>query len=61
MQIGDLVTHKDYPRSIGIIVKTYGTPTGDRVHPPTIQVRWWQEYFLVDTLGSVWLRRIECS
>jgi hypothetical protein len=60
MQVGDLVRHKDYPQSLAIIVETFGTPTGDRVHPPTIRIEWcvaptgyaseWS-----DTFGSVWL------
>ena len=60
MKIGDLVRHKDYPQSLAIIVETFGKPTGNRIHPPTIQVVWcvaptgyvsqW-----TDTFGSVWL------
>ena len=58
MKVGDLVRHKDYPQSLAIIVETFGTPTGDRIHPPTIRVEWcvqptdsgWTE-----TFGSVWL------
>ena len=61
MQVGDLVRHQDYPSSIGIITETYGTPTGDRVCPPTIRVHWAvpPSPHFVDLLGSVWLRRIK--
>ena len=61
MQIGDLVRHKDYPQSLAMVLQTWGTPTGDRVHPQTIRVEgvvspnnepW------VDRLGSVWLEVI---
>ena len=63
MQVGDLVRHHNYPRSIGIIIETHGTPTGDRVNPPTIRVHWTipPSPHFVDLLGSVYLRRIKCS
>ena len=62
MKVGDLVRHKDYPQSLAMVLQTWGTPTGDRVHPPTIRVEWvvkptnnepW-----VDVLGSVWLEAL---
>jgi len=57
MKVGDLIRHKDYAGSLGIIVKTYGTPTGGRIHPPTIQIEWAvpPSDDFVDTIGSVWL------
>ena len=61
MQIGDLVRHKSYPQSLAIIVETFGTPTGNRVHPPTIRVIWcvvptgYAVWEWSDTFGSVWL------
>jgi len=63
MQVGDLIQHVNHPESLGVITKTYGTPTGDRVNPPTVTVQWiiLPSPNFVDTLGSVWLRRIKCN
>ena len=69
MQVGDLVRHKDYPQSLAIIVETFGKPTGNRIHPPTIQVVWCvapsdsleevQKAQWTDTFGSVWLEVVK--
>jgi len=60
MQIGDIIQHVNHPESLGVITKTYGTPTGNRVNPPTVTVLWFVPPApdFVDTVGSVWLRRI---
>ena len=57
MQVGDLVRHKDYPQSLAIIVETFGTPTGDRIHPPTIRIEWVvpPSHHFAELIGSVWL------
>tara|TARA_B100000131_G_scaffold150614_1_gene146130 strand:- start:576 stop:773 length:198 start_codon:yes stop_codon:yes gene_type:complete len=60
MKVGDLVKHKDFPQSLAIIVETFGKPTGNRIHPPTIRVEWLvfptgTGNLRANTFGSVWL------
>ena len=63
MNVGDLITHKNYPRSMGIITETMGQSTLGNPHPPAIRVQWITppSPHFVDLIGSVWLRRITCK
>jgi|TARA_R110001592_G_scaffold330898_1_gene613297 hypothetical protein len=43
MKVGDLVSHLDHPRLIGIVIKTGGWDTSAQMSVPCHTIKWFNE------------------